>query len=137
MVFIIQDIIFLVTVGKTVNKNLVHHGAFCPFGRRKARTDTEAVLRTDILRHAKPVEIDDLLSAFDFKIVGKRCLAHADLSLVIIKLLVRAELAHHNTVILIRAQPCIISIVTRRPQDDPYRLPCLRLHRNAVFRRPV
>ena len=79
------DIIFRISIIKTVHENLIHDSAFCPVRCGKSRYDPERIMRLDVIRYASPVIITHLISAMDLKIIRKHFRAKLPADLIIIK----------------------------------------------------
>ena len=88
-ILMIHDIVALVTIAEPVHKNLVHHCAFGPVRRLKARNNPEIKTLFRCLYRSPHVITTIHLSCNDFKIICQQFIFQLYLYIIIIKFTVR------------------------------------------------
>ena len=71
-IFTVNNIICLIPIIKTIHKNLVHHGTFCPVRCMKSRNQTEIEIWIDIRNHSLTVANQCLFRRFYPKVITYR-----------------------------------------------------------------
>ena len=84
-IFFIQHIISLVPIAKTVCKNLVHDGAFCPIRCGKSRRDTKRLALLQVSGYTTFVVKTSCLSVLYLKIIVDRLRTGFDLDHIIVE----------------------------------------------------
>ena len=132
-IFVCLYVIFHVSVIKTIDQYLIHHGALCPVRRGKSRHNPKTILRTQFLCRPIMIVIQCKHAVRHLKIVIKRLICHRNCICIIIKFLTGFYF-FHLVFLSVPTQKYRVNIILFRAETNRYFFPFFWFRRLPVIR---
>ena len=127
-ILVCQNIIALVTIAETVNKNLIHNRTLCPVRCLKARCDCKCKIIIMLVHSTKSVVVAWLKTTVYLKIVSELLVCQMNLYLIEVKFMSRICKLHLSLCLII-AEDNLVHIGYTCPETNSHITILLRLGR--------